>query len=612
VKSVRQILAIMDKHGKQKACFLVFLMMVGSALEAFSIGMVLVFVTAVNESFIANQGISNIWLNTLYKAFKFQSVSAFFISIGIGLCIVYALKNTFLFYQSYRQNSFIYREQAKLSNLLLGHYLSAQYTFHIQKNSAEILRNITVSTDTMFGNGFSPIMNILAELFVICAITIVLIFVEPFTTICAFVVISVLVALFFKVVRKRIVLTGHTVNELSADILLWTNQSLGGIKELKLLGREKYFLHVFSQLRNKYAKGMTYVTTMQKIPRLYLEVVLITGMLLILVTLIARGAETRHFIPIVSVFAMASVRLLPSVTQIVTSLNSLKFGSAAIDAISKEMANLSPAGNKIREEDRLMPLVSVNNIALKNITFAYPGSHKPSISDINLTIPFGTSVAFIGPSGSGKTTIVDIILGLLEPTKGTVELDGKNIHQDNYFLMSWQKTIGYIPQNIYLMDDTLQRNIAFGITDENIDEKRVFEVVKDAHLEDFVHSLPQKLNTRVGERGVRLSGGQRQRIGIARALYHDPKVLVLDEATSSLDNETEAEISRAIDEFGGKKTVLLIAHRLSTIRHCNKLFFIKDGLLDDTGSFDELYSRNIAFRQMTQYSEINQRETKGI
>lgn len=608
---IAKLYELLDAEAKARMPLLLVFMVVASLLEACSIGMVLLFIGAVNESLITNQSISGHGLNTLYAFFGLRSTTDFFVILGCALVIIYILKNVFLYYQSYRQNMFIYQQQARISKLLMDYYLTCPYTYHIQHNSAEMLRNVTSSTETLFGNGIVPVISILAELFVVAAISIFLIIVEPLVTVCAFVVLGLLVVIFFKMVRKKVSDAGHAVQELARSCILWTNQSLGGIKEIKILGRESFFLEIFSRNRNDYARELSFVATLQRIPRLYLEVMLIGGMLLTLVVLIIKGTESRQFIPIVGIFAMASVRLMPSISQITSSLNSLKFGTKAIEILHKDIM-LIIRDNRSTAKNEVKALPFNNEILLENITYCYPDSSIRAVDGISLSIPFGTSVAFVGQSGSGKTTIVDVILGLLKPSHGTLRVDGVNVFSDEDVLQKWQRNTGYVPQTIYLLDDTLRRNIALGIKDEEIDDLRIQKIIGDVHLDEFIAMLPEGLGTRVGERGVRLSGGQRQRIGIARALYHDPAVLVLDEATSSLDSETESEISLAIDALSGRKTIIIIAHRLSTVNKCKTLFFLKGGVLTGSGTFTELSNKNREFRTMIELSKTESNRIDAV
>jgi ATP-binding cassette subfamily C protein len=543
------------------------------------------------------------WLKAIYNFSGMNDQKNFLVYVGIGMLFVYILKNIYLLFQVYYQNKFIYKQQARISVKLLDSYLRSPYAFHLQRNTAELLRNITSSTDAIFGNGVNPVVSIMSEMFVIAAISVLLLTAEPVVTICALLIVGGLIYLFVRIVRNKLGYYGQRIQDLSKKIILWTNQSIGGVKEIKVIGRESFFSETFSEYRFDYANNLVSVATIQRVPRLCLEVILIGGILLITIILLTRGGSAGNLIPIVGLFAMASTRLMPSVNQVASSLNSLKFGKAAIDDIYSDVKSFERQRIQDGNIDIENHLSLSKEIRLENITFIYPCSETPVLQNINISIRKGSSVAFVGPTGAGKTTIIDIILGLLKPTEGKIKIDDKDIHSNNKLLDCWQRDIGYIPQDIYLIDDTLRRNIAFGMADEDMNKSRIKEVIKQAHLDDFIKMLPEGLDTIIGERGVRLSGGQCQRIGIARALYHNPKILVMDEATSSLDNQTESEISKAIDEMSGEKTVIIIAHRLSTVKKCDTLFFIKEGKLLDCGKLEELLERNEDFRQMAKYSK---------
>lgn len=596
IKMIKKIFYLFDKKARQQTIILLIFMLIGSVLEAFGISLILVFIGIVNNS----PGVtSSKWLSKIYEISGSYEHKDFIMIFGGIMFCAYLLKNIILLLQSYIQNRFIYRFQAVISKNLLHAYLHGPYIFHLQRNTAELLRNLTQSMGTMFGNGVIPIISFVSELLVVISISTLLFMFEPAVTIYALLIFGGLTLLFYKQVRKKITHYGNMVNDSSTKIILWANQSLGGIKEIKLFGRESFFLDSFAKSRFDNAKYNIYFGTIQKMPRLFLEVLLVGGILLVIIVVISRNDNPASLIQILTLFAMASIRLMPSANQIVSSLNSMRFGTSAVDDIYNDIVLFRP--NNGHDEVVQMKndrLDFSQEIRLTELSFQYPETNGPVLKNINFNIKYGTSVAFVGPSGSGKTTLIDIILGLLNPTKGKLLIDGIEISQDNKNLIPWQKNIGFIPQDIYLIDDSLRRNIAFGLDDVEINDNRISEVIKQAHLEDLVKLLPEGVNTNIGERGCRLSGGQRQRVGIARALYNNPNVLIMDEATSSLDNRTESEISMAIEELQGDKTVIIIAHRLSTVKKCDKLFFIKDGRVMDSGTFDELIRTNMDFRRM--------------
>jgi ATP-binding cassette subfamily C protein len=340
---------------------------------------------------------------------------------------------------------------------------------------------------------------------------------------------------------------------------------------------------------------MLYLRTFSDLPRLLIEGLVMGSVLLVVGFMLLLKQDMQTLIPTLGLFAMAAVRLMPSMNRILSGLTSARYYSASVNNIYHDLKELENVPSSPNERVVSESFSFNQSIKLENISFRYHGAEKDSLKDVSLTILKGQSIAFVGPSGAGKTTIVDALLGLLEPGSGRVLVDGVNINTN---LAGWQQKIGYIPQPIYLSDDTIKRNVAFGVEDDKIDDEQVWTALRAAQLEDFIVSLPDKLDTLVGEHGVRISGGQRQRIGIARALYHNPEILVLDEATAALDNETESEVTKAIEALSGTKTIIAIAHRLTTVRNFDCLFFMKDGKIVDAANFENLLQNNIDFQKM--------------
>jgi ABC-type multidrug transport system fused ATPase/permease subunit len=379
--------------------------------------------------------------------------------------------------------------------------------------------------------------------------------------------------LFFKVIKKKIRTQGEIVRKNRQGQTRWLMQSFGGIKETKIAQTEGYFLKKFDNEYESFAKNHCSYQTLAYLPKPAMETVVIGALLFVVMIKLLRGVDSVYFVSTMSVFAVAAYRLLPSFNRISGYLGRIMFDKASVDAIYKDLKTVEELEKNAGEIDETDINFS-KEIVVDNLSFKYPLSEKNVLENVSLTLPKNKSVAFIGPSGAGKTTLADIILGLLYQQNGSIKVDGVSIPENS---KCWKRKLGYIPQTIFLTDDTITNNIAYGVDEKDIDEKRVLEVIEEAQLKDFIDTLPDGINTEIGERGVRLSGGQRQRIGIARALYHDPEILVLDEATSALDTETETAVMDAIDSLSGKKTLLIIAHRLTTIENCDIVYEIKDG-----------------------------------
>jgi ABC-type multidrug transport system fused ATPase/permease subunit len=471
------------------------------------------------------------------------------------------------------QYRFVYDELVATSRELYRVYLTSPYTYHLQHNTAIFVRNLSNEVLMAYVNVLLPMLTLLTEAVVAVAILAVLLWVSPLATLVAALTLGGASAIFHYLIRRKLHKYGEEQLLYNGERIKWVNQGLGGIKEVKVLTREDYFLGMFDDYNKRFAAAARNAMVLNQMPRLFIETLAIATLLLGIVAVIWGGGTAQDFFPTVALFAMAALRLLPSVNRILTSLIRIGNYWPALETVRKGLKGSTPEGSRgsTREQQRFSLQSSIEFLG---VTYTYPSATKPALSGVTLTIPKGSSVAIVGPSGSGKTTLVDLLLGLLTPQTGCIRLDGQLMDNN---LRSWQRVIGYIPQSIYLIDDTVRRNVAFGLPDALIEEDRVWKSLRMARLDEHVLSLPSKLDTVVGERGVTFSGGQRQRIGIARALYHDPDVLVLDEATSSLDAETEREIAETINQFQGKKTLLIIAHRTSTIEKCAIRYELQNG-----------------------------------
>lgn len=608
----RQVWSLFDRPQRLGAVGLFVLMLIGAGFEALGVGLIMPFIALVADP-AAVQDMPV--LPTVLTALGVDSGAGVVIAAGLGLLAVYVIKNSFLALMYYAQFRFVFANQVRLSRRLFGAYLTSDYTFHLNRNSAQLLRNVNEEVRMTFTNVLIPLLILGVELSVVIVLAALLIAVEPVVAPVAIVVFATISVAFYRSVRQKTVRLGRQQQQHHGLMIQWVNQGLGGVKEAKVCGCEDYFLSRYHHSSQRYARAMRFHRFVKEVPRNVIETFGLGGMILVVVLLVARGQDMTHVLPVLALFAMAAVRLLPSMTRIISALTGMRHFKPSVTVIADDLEALDGArrrsdgrggsedsgdtpGDTHREADKEHPRIQFTDLLrVEDVTFSYPDAEAPALQDLDLTIRRGESVAFVGPSGAGKTTAVDLILGLLPPEKGQITVDGHPIG-DN--LRSWQDHLGYIAQPVYLMDDTIRRNVAFGVHDEAIDDERVWQALKDAQLATLIASLPHQLDTTIGEGGVRLSGGQRQRLGIARALYRQPELLVLDEATSALDRATEREIGTAIEALAGRMTLIIIAHRLATVRHCDRLFFLRDGRLADVGSYDELMARNLAFRRMVQ------------
>jgi ABC-type multidrug transport system fused ATPase/permease subunit len=516
-------------------------------------------------------------LNTLGNPSQAQLIPR----VLLGLVGIYALKNLFLAFLAWRQTRFAFGVQAHLAQRLFTAYLRQPYTFHLQRNSAQLIRNVAGEAGS-FTELLVSALLIGTEFLVLAGIATLLLAVEPVGTVIAVLVLGTAAWSFYSLMRSRLTRWGQARQVHDALRLQHLYQGLGGAKDVKLLGREHNFLEQF-RLHNVQATRMTQrQSMMQMMPRLWLEFLAVTGLATLVTVMLAQDREMSTIIPTLGLFAAASFRLMPSVNRVLSAAQTVRYYLPVVATLRQELELAVPARPRSAGAGGTG---LATEIRLANLRYRYPSAAVTALTDVSLSIAKGESVGFIGPSGSGKSTLVDVVLGLLTPEDGRVLVDESDIQKD---LRSWQDQIGYVPQAIYLTDDTLRRNVAFGLADEEIDETAVVRAIRAAQLDEFVDSLPEGLNTFVGERGIRLSGGQRQRIGIARALYHDPAVLVLDEATSALDTATERGVMQAVAALHGNKTIIIVAHRLSTVEQCDRLYRLERGRVAAEGTAAEL------------------------
>jgi ATP-binding cassette, subfamily B, bacterial PglK len=566
--TARKLWQLLSPHERRHGAVLLLMMMLGMLLETLGVGLVIPLIALLSEpGYVQRIGP----LRGLVAVLGNPGPQTLVMMALVCLVVVYLLKNLYLAFLAWHQTRFSFRVQARLSQKLFSTYLGQPYTFHLQRNSAQLIRNAITEIGYITGRVLTPGLQMGTEMLVVIGLCALLLTVEPLG---AGVVIAVLGGaawLFHHVTRARMSYWGKERQRHEGLRIQHLQQGLGGAKDIKLLGREGYFSAAYEVHNVKSAHAGRFHSALQQMPPLGLEFLAVLGLVGVIAIMMMRGRELGAVVPTVGLFAAVAFRLMPSVNRILLATQSLRYGMPAIDVVHAELM-LAPAAPASAAQHSIAPFA--REIRVASVDFAYPGVDATSLQQLSLQVAHGESVGIIGPSGSGKSTLVNLVLGLLSPTRGSVEVDGVDIRSD---MRGWQNQIGYVPQSIFLTDDTLLRNVAFGIPHDQIDHAAVARAIKSAQLDQFVASLPEGLDTVVGERGVRISGGQRQRIGIARALYHDPAVLVLDEATSSLDGATEAGVMEAVNAFHGQKTTIIVAHRLSTVENCDRLYRLDHG-----------------------------------
>ena len=576
---IKGIYNILDKHQKSRMVILLFMILGGAVLETVGVSAVLPLVSAVTDPSIIE---TNKLYNRIFKLLNLDSSEQFILLMAILLIIVYIFKNLYLIALNSVQNHFVTNNQRRLATRLVNCYMTQEYLFHVEHNVAELQRNVEYDINN-FMHVLTNVLQLITECLVCGMLLFFLFITDPYTTMLLVILMAVFMLIFVKGVKKRLKVLGRQTRDFTANKTKFFLEAFGGIKEIKTSSKEEYFVNRYDRASKDYALAAQKQMLLTYIPKPIMETLLICGLLLFMAIRIVMGADVSRFIPIMSVFAVAAIRMLPSFNRISGNLNVLMFNRASVDEVSKDLAQMHEL-DVIHCDHSCECEIPLDKVVCKNVRFSYPETPDKYVLDgINIEIPVNKSVAFVGPSGSGKTTLADIILGVLKPIDGTVKVGNVDIFEN---IRSWHERVGYIPQSIFLTDGTVRSNVAFGIPENEIDDVKVWRALEEAQIADFFRNQKDGINSLIGDRGVKISGGQRQRIGIARALYSDPSVIVLDEATSALDNDTERAVMDAIYQLSGKKTMIIIAHRLSTISECDIIYEIKDGVATKREYYD--------------------------
>ena len=562
---------LLDWKQKFSSIRLIFLTMVGAVFEAAGIGLVIPFISVITADDIL---IPNLILNA-FPLLNSLDQKEIIVGMVIIFLMFYFLKSLYLLFLVAVQSGYYNGLQQSITEQLFESYLKRPYTYHLQHNSAKLLSN-TMTESMQFAVGFtSSALLVINDFLIIIAILAVLMYVQPVSAIMGFIVFGVASALIFRMSKNRSELFGKTRQIKERERIKSVQQGFGGIKDIKLFGVENIFKSSYAKETHVSLEAGRKQTILQNIPRIFLEFVAVCS-LCALVMFVTLSDDTANMITLIGLFAAAAFKLLPTAARLVQSGQAMAYTRPVVSFMYTELVeNEHFYSIDMLHQPTELDVGFLKNINISNLSFNYEGVDLPALDDINLDIEAGSMTGFIGTSGAGKSTLIDCLLGLMQPSSGEISIDGKVITSDN--VHNWQKKLGYVSQVIYLLDGSLRDNIAFGIPSDSIDEEKVRSAVERSQLTEFIAFLPDGLDTNVGERGVRLSGGQRQRIGIARALYNNPAVLVLDEATSSLDVATEREVMESIEGLQGSTTILIIAHRYSTIENCDYLYKLEKG-----------------------------------
>ena len=590
IKKIWTLLTIGENKGLYGLIVMIVLM---SLLDIVGIASIFPFLSVISNPEVIQ---TNTKLKWIYDSMGFTDDSHFFMALGAASFVILLVGNGFRAMTMMMLLQFTWAKHHIISTRLLSQYLYEPYVFFLNRNSSELTAYLISEVARVVSSTLIPFMQLMARTLLTLLTLGLLLVMDPIVATLVLLVIGGGYAIIYVFSRKRLSRTGEELLKHSKKMYKSLNEAFGGIKDIKILRAEEKFIEDYSVPTKEIIKCYSSQFLIAQFPRYAFEVLGFGGILLITICLIRVKNDYQQIIPLIGVYAFAAYRLLPALHQIFSDITSIRFGRATLDNIYNNYFNCSHGGRERQSEpDQALPFSS--KIEFQNITFQYPNVQKPVLENLGLIIKANTTVGFVGDTGAGKTTAIDVLLGLLWPQQGTIVVDDTVLAAEN--LRSWQANIGYVPQHIYLCDDTVARNIAFGIPDDEIDHQAIERAARLANIHDFVtKELPNEYATEVGERGIRLSGGQRQRIGIARALYHDPLLLVFDEATSALDGITEDTILDSVHNLAHKKTIVIIAHRLSTVKECDVIYMLERGRIVDQGTYEELLTNNQQFRKM--------------
>ena len=569
--NIRKIRKIFTKDQRKKTVNIVFLLIIAALLEMFSIGLIVPLIGILISGSLKD----SLFFDTSYNFIENFSSEELIVYGMLFMAIVYVIKAIYLVVITFYQSDYIYDIQQSISSRLVEMYIKAPYTFHLQNNPSKLINTVINEVNLFSINVTVPLNIILSEFFVVIGLLLLLFFYEPLGALIVFTFLIITSVSFYAFMRKKIASWGELRQVYDERRLKSIQEVLHGSKEIRIFGREEWFTGVFFKNNFGSARIQSIQRSFLQLPRLVIEVLAIISLLLLIFVMVLKGVYTDHMMMIVGLFAAISFRIAPSVNKVLVSFQEMRYASSIVDKIYSELVARDESKTLIKRpaKQNIEKISFSKSLNFNGVKYRYPSSDKPTLNNLNLSINSGEFIGVIGESGSGKTTFLNLILGLIEPIKGTIEVDGLNVHSN---VKGWQSNIGYVPQSVYLIDDSIRNNIAFGISPDKIDNNLLQEAIKMSRLESFVSKSDNGVDFVVGDRGNNLSGGQAQRVGIARALYHQPTILVLDEATSSLDGSTEKLIIDTIKNLKGKMTIVFVTHKMSAISSCDRVFEIKN------------------------------------
>lgn len=572
MKLVKRVIAILTERQRKLLIIMLLMMLIGAGLETAGTSLLIPFITIAMEP---DSVFQNEYLKYFYDLMHLTSVNGFLVMLSIVLSAIFILKNIYLYFMYYAQYRFIYNGQFNTSRSLFKDYVRRPYEFYLDASTPVVMRHIMSDVNGSY-NLLLTFLQLFTELFIFAALLVLALVYSPAMTLVMCAVLGIILLANKMILGPILRRFGHEVQTNSALTTKWIMQAVNGMKETKVLNKERYFVEQYEKSADKLNAIQKRQNSMQNIPRLMIETVCMCGILLVMAVFLSIGNNLNEMITQLGILAVVAIKLMPSANKLSTYINNIAYYEPSLTAVEDIIIR---SHQKDVDTDILFlkkdiePMDFSKEVELENITYRYPNTEVNILENASVSIPIGKSIGFIGPSGAGKSTTVDILLGLLEPQQGRVTVDGVDIRTN---LPGWYARIGYVPQMIFMLDDTIRNNVAYGVDEKDIDEEQVWYALREAQMDEFVRGLPDGLDTSIGERGVRISGGQRQRLGIARALYTEPEIMIFDEATSALDNDTESAIMEAIERLHGKKTLVIIAHRLTTIEKCDAVYRVEE------------------------------------
>jgi ATP-binding cassette, subfamily B, bacterial PglK len=591
---LKKFLALLTPSERKRAGVLIGMILIMASLDVLGVASILPFMAVLTNPELLQ---TNAVLNTAFDISRHIGIltpEQFLFALGVLVFVLLIISLAFKAFTTYAQVRFSMMREYSISKRLVEGYLHQPYSWFLSRHSAVLGKTILSEVRMVIQGGMLPLMMLMAQCAVALALLTLLIIIDPLLALSLGLVLGLVYAGILWIMSGLLKHLGQARTEANTERFAVVSEAFGAAKEVKMGGLEEAYIQRFAKPAETYANSETAAQVIALLPRFALEAIAFGGMLLVTLYLMAKSGSFVGALPIVALYAFAGYRLMPALQQIYVAITNLRFVGPALDSLHEDLISLQ-ATNIQRHFARPLPLAKA--ITLDQVSYCYPGAPQSALKNVNITIPAHSMVGFVGATGSGKTTMVDVVLGLLEPQEGALKIDGNAVTAVNR--RDWQRAIGYVPQHIYLADDGVAANIAFGVNAKDVDQEAIVRAAKIANLHEFViNDLPQGYATKVGERGVRLSGGQCQRIGIARALYHSPRVLILDEATSALDSLTEQAVMEAVNKLRHDITIVLIAHRLSTVRQCDQIYLLERGEVKASGTFDQVRKQSSKFALM--------------